>query len=160
MAWYWLGIGVLVGTVLVLPTGDVVSGLLVWTLVGVVAAVAMFVGVLRYEPRPSWPWALLATGVLVSTGADALYSVVDVGAPTGLLGLANVLYLGLFGAATVAQLRFARSNAGGAEPAGLLDAVTVILVLLLLAYLVVISPARPGLTALTSPALVAYPIGD
>jgi len=160
MAWYWLGIGVLIGTVLILPAGDLVTGLLAWTLVGVLAAVAIFYGVLRYGPGRSWPWAVLATGVLASTGADALYSLVDAGAPAGALALANVLYVSLFVAAAVAQLRFARSSISGAGPAGLLDAVTVTLVLLLLVYLTIVSPARPGLTALTSPALVAYPIGD
>jgi diguanylate cyclase (GGDEF)-like protein len=160
MAGYWAGAIAIIAAVLALPASDVVGGTVAWSALAILAVVAIYVGVRLHRPRRQWPWVLLAGAILVSSAGDALYIQVQAGAPDELLGISNFFYLVMFVAIASAQLRFARSGSSGIEQAGLADAITVTLVLLLLTYLTVISPAMPNFMVITDPAVLAYVLGS
>jgi hypothetical protein len=139
---------------------DVVWDPVAWVLLGVAGPAAIGVGVLRNKPAPRWPWLSLAASILASAAADLLYTHVNDDFSTDVLTAVNLLYLGGFITATAALLRFGRSDSNGLAPAGLIDALTVTVVLLLLVWVTTISPTGPGAWAFADPALMAYPIGD
>jgi diguanylate cyclase (GGDEF)-like protein len=160
MAGYWAGAIAIIAAVLALPASDVLSGTVAWSALAVLAVVAILVGVRLHQPRRQWPWIVLAVAILVSSAGDALYIQVQAGAPDELLGVSNFFYLVMFVAIATAQLRFARSGSSGIEQAGLADAITVTLVLLLLIYLTIVSPAMPDFMVITDPAVLAYVLGS
>jgi diguanylate cyclase (GGDEF)-like protein len=160
MAGYWAGAVAIIAAVLALPVSDVLWGTVGWSALAVLAVGAILLGLRMHHPRRRWPWLLLAGGIVVSSAGDALYIQVQAGAPETLLGVSNVFYLVMFMAIASAQLRFARSGSSGVEQAGLADAITVILVLLLLVYLTVVSPAMPDFMVITDPSVLAYILGS
>jgi diguanylate cyclase (GGDEF)-like protein len=160
MAGYWAGAVAIIAAVLALPVSDVLWGTVGWSALAVLAVGAILLGLRIHHPRRRWPWLLLAGGILVSSAGDAVYIQVQAGAPETLLGLSNVFYLVMFIAIAASQLRFARSGSSGVEQAGLADAITVVLVLLLLIYLTVVSPAMPNFMVITDPAVLAYILGS
>jgi diguanylate cyclase (GGDEF)-like protein len=160
MAGYWAGAVAIIAAVLALPVSDVLWGTVAWSALAVLSVGAILVGLRLHHPRRRWPWLLLAGGIVVSSAGDALYIQVQAGAPEALLGVSNVFYLVMFVAIASSQLRFARSGSSGVEQAGLADAITVTLVLLLLVYLIVVSPAMPDFMVNTDPAVLAYILGS
>jgi diguanylate cyclase (GGDEF)-like protein len=159
MAGYWAGAVAIIATVLALPASNVPAVTAAWSGLALLAAAAVLVGIRLHRPRRRWPWVVLAIAILVSAGGDTIYIQVQAGAPAVLLGVSNVFYLVMFVGTTAALLRFARSGSGGVEQAGLADAVTVTVVLLLLIYLIVVSPAMPDLTVIADPSIFAYMLG-
>src|SRR5262245_40818990 len=160
MAGYWAGAVAIIAAVLALPASDVLWGTVAWSGLAVLAVGAILLGLRLHKPRRRWPWFLLAGAILVSSAGDALYIQVQAGAPVALLGVSNVFYLVMFIAIASSQLRFARSGSSVIEQAGLADAITVTLVLLLLVYLTVVSPAMPNFMVITDPAVLAYVLGS
>jgi diguanylate cyclase (GGDEF)-like protein len=77
-----------------------------------------------------------------------------------MLTLVGLIYLIGFVGLSGALLRLRRSPGNGLAPAGLLDTMTVTLVLFLLIWVLVIRPDGPGWWSLVDPSLVAYLIGD
>jgi hypothetical protein len=152
IALYWAGLGVPATIIFAVPAWEVAA----WIMFGVLAAAAIVAGVVWHRPGRSGPWALLSTSIVVSVGADVLYFRAEADGRADLTG-ANLLYLCAFVLSAVALLSFGRSGSRGAARAGLLDALTATMVLLLLVWVVAISPT--GGDAGTA-ALIGYPIGD
>jgi diguanylate cyclase (GGDEF)-like protein len=153
IATYWAGMAVLATVALVVPAWSLYA----WTGLGGLASFAILVGVARHRPDRVWPWALMSLAIGLSATADVIYTErpTEVGS-----GVANLLYLAAFVGSAAALLRFARSGSRGLEQTGLLDALTVTLVLLLLIWVVALSPLGRDLWGVFNPSLVAYPIGD
>jgi diguanylate cyclase (GGDEF)-like protein len=159
MAGYWAGAVAIIATVLALPASDVIDGTIAWSGVALLAAGAILLGLRLHRPRRRWPWLVLALAILISGAGDAVYIQVQAGAPLQLVGVANVLYLAMFVATASALLRFARSGSSGVEQAGLADAITVTVVLMLLIYLTEVSPAMPDVMVVADPSVFAYVLG-
>jgi diguanylate cyclase (GGDEF)-like protein len=159
IASYGAGMAGLIAAALVVPAWSTAWGAVAWAAVGVAATAAIAVGVVRHRSSRFWPWALLAGSILVSTCADVLYLRSQAGQRSD-MGLANGLYLLAFVIGAAALLRFGRSGSRGVEQTGLLDALTVTMVLLLLVWITAISPKGLGAWSMADPALVAYVIGD
>src|SRR5262245_39528583 len=70
-------------------------GIIAWAGASLVSVAAIVVGVVRHRPSLPWPWLLLASSILASTGADVLYLRWETGDQSN-LGLANALYLSTF----------------------------------------------------------------
>ncbi len=124
-----------------------------WALLGIGASACIGVGVLRNKPGHLWPWLLLGASILVSTPGQRLHPWIHTNG-------AALLYLCSFIGATAALLRFGRSDTNRLSPAGLIDALTVTVVLLLLVWVTTISPIDSGAAAFANPAVVGYPLAD
>jgi diguanylate cyclase (GGDEF)-like protein len=131
-----------------------------WTALGILAAGAVVLGVMRNRPRTLWPWGLLAAVMLCSAAADTIYTVVEAGAPYPLINVANTLYLLWLIGAGFAFHRLARSGSARGNRAGLIDAVTVTIATLLVVWVGVVGRAMPDLSTINNPALLTYPLGD
>ena len=146
-----------------LLAGDTTGPLAV--LPSVVAIVTIAIGVTRNAPGRRWPWVAIATSIGVWCAGDQFYAGLTRGgaAPSDRLDamtLVGLLYLGGFVGLTAALLRLRRSHGNGLAPAGLLDTITVTVLLVLLIWVTVVSPAGPGPWALVDPTVVAFLIGD
>src|SRR5262245_16653 len=128
VASYWAGAAALTAAVIAKPAWAPFA----WVLLGILAVTAILVGARRNASAQRWPWHVLAAAILISTAADLLNFSASGSAEADLLAVMNVLYLVSTIAAIGALLRFGRSDTSGLAPAGLIDALIVIVVLLLL----------------------------
>lgn len=152
IASYWAGMAGLTAVVVAIPAWRLDA----WAAMAVLAAFAILAGLARHRPTQVWPWALVGLSIALSATSDVLAA----GRPTELgSGLANVLGPAAFVASAAALLRFARSGSRGLEQTGLLDALTVTIVLLLLIWVVAVSPLGPDGWGAVHPGLIAPPIG-
>jgi diguanylate cyclase (GGDEF)-like protein len=143
--------------------GDTLAAL-TGLLPSLIAVVAIVVGITRNEPTRRWPWLLVALTIGAwSIGGDVYADLVRHPALTDeltMLGAVDLLYAVGFVTLAAALLRLRRSSRNGLAPAGVLDTLTVTLILLLLVWVTVISPDGPGPWALGDPTVAVYLLGD
>ncbi|GIF89234.1 hypothetical protein Cch02nite_26780 [Catellatospora chokoriensis] len=135
-----------------------------WAALGLSGAAAIVYGVRRNRPRRPRPWYLLAGALLLFVLGDLCSAVLnsDYLAPYDVPFLVDMVYLAMFVVMSLGLMGLARSGWAMRDRAGVLDAVTLILGLGLLAWMFIIEPRfrTPGLTALDQIAAVAYPLAD
>jgi hypothetical protein len=101
---------------------------------GIVAVAAIGIGVARNGPARRWPWTMVAIAIGAWAIGDQVYAdlIAEAGGVTDQLDvvtLLGMLYLLSFIALSGALLRLRRSPGNGLAPAGLLDTMSVTLVL-------------------------------
>jgi diguanylate cyclase (GGDEF)-like protein/PAS domain S-box-containing protein len=160
MAWYGLWLAVVTTAYYALPPWHVV----LWAVIGVSAAGAVLLGVLRNRPRRRLPWLLLGAALLLFNAGDTTYNVV-----TEWLGWDNpfpsvvdgIYLLGFFPAAAAGVFLLARSHTSQ-DRDSLIDAITLTVGLGLLSWIFLINPyvQDPQLTGVQKVISVAYPLCD
>ncbi|MEV4411740.1 EAL domain-containing protein [Catellatospora sp. NPDC049609] len=135
-----------------------------WTVLGLSGAAAIVYGVHRNRPRERLPW-LLMSGALVLFVIGDLFSALlnsDYLAPYEVPLVVDLCYLAMFALMSAGLLGLARSGSAVRDRAGVLDAITLLLALGLLAWMFLIEPRfrTPGLSPLEQVAAVAYPLAD
>lgn len=153
--WYGAGMAGLFTGSLLLPQWR----LLFWGLIGLLATVAIALGVMHHRPLRLWPWGALAAAVLFATAGDAVYELYELGAPAWLWTVANVLYLAMFSLAAAALWRLSRSGSAGRNRAGYLDAASATIAAGLAIWTTLVG-ARAGSLGGAAPTLLGYLAGD
>ncbi len=127
-------------------------------LVGLSAAAAISVGVIRYRPRPVLPWFLFIVAQVVFVGGDFFYYTFDLTLPTP----ADGLYLSYYPLQVVGLLLLIRSRTPGKDRAGLLDALIITVGFALLSWVYLIAPYthHAGDSYLSRFVSMAYPTMD
>ncbi|MFD0594236.1 hypothetical protein ACFQZ4_18700 [Catellatospora coxensis] len=122
---------------------------------------------LRRAPQPApppRPWYLLSGALVLFAVGDFFSAVLNSNymAPYDVPLIIDLIYLVMFVVMSMGLMGLARSGWAMRDRAGVLDAVTLILGLGLLAWMFIIEPRfrTPGLTALDQVAAVAYPLAD
>ncbi|MGH3730915.1 MAG: diguanylate cyclase, partial [Micromonosporaceae bacterium] len=133
-----------------------------YVLVSGSAAAAIWVGVIRNQPRPRLPWLVLALGQVVYTAADATFYmsryVLNV---TAFPGIADLLYLGHYPLIVAGLVLLIRNRTPGRDIPGVLDAAVVAVAVALLSWVFLIAPRVSGdAPLLVRATLVAYPVAD
>jgi PAS domain S-box-containing protein len=105
-------------------------------LVGLSAAGAIVVGVVRYQPRPLLPWLLFLVAQLVFFAGDFFYYTYDLPFPS----FADGLYLAYYPLQVAGLLLLVRSRTPGRDSASLLDALIIAVGFGVLAWVYLLEP--------------------
>lgn len=126
------------------------------------AAVAVFVGLARYRPRPWLPWLLIAASQLVYALADSIFYLLHYALDlTTYPSPADPFYLAHYPLAVAGIVLLIRRRTPGRGLAGLLDAGTLAVVAAMLSWLYVIGPqTRLGAPLLVEVVSLGYPVMD
>ncbi len=131
-----------------------------WTfeLVGLSAAAAIGIGVVRHRPRPMTAWLLFVVAQALFTAGDFCYYVFDLPFPS----FGDAFYIAYYPVQAAGLLLLIRSRSPGKDRASLLDALILTLALGLLAWTYLIWPYTEDAGASTAAGLVsiAYPCMD
>lgn len=131
---------------------------LVFSLIGLSAAVAIVVGALRNRPRQLLPWMLFAAAQISFVVGDLLYYMFHFDFPS----LGDVFYLAVYPLLVAGLLILIRARSGGRDRGSLLDASVITVGLGLLAWVFLIEPYTEleGLSGLARLMSIAYPLMD
>ncbi|GAA1618912.1 hypothetical protein GCM10009679_24310 [Saccharothrix algeriensis] len=136
----------------------------IWAVLGLSGAAAIEYGIRRHRPREALPWRLLAAALVLFVVGDTFSALLnsDRLAPYQVPFVVDMCYLAMFVLMSAGLMGLARSGSPVRDRAGVLDAVTLLLALGLLAWMFLVEPRfrTPGLTALEQIAAVAYPLAD
>jgi len=113
----YLGIGLLLGGVYFLLS-ELSQYVIIWALLGALAATATMIGIRRNRPNVKLPWYLIATG----QGCFALGDVIKQAAPASMADVGDLFYLISYATLTAALLGFVRARSAGRDLPALLDA--------------------------------------
>jgi diguanylate cyclase (GGDEF)-like protein len=127
-------------------------GLAAWAATGVVGAAAVEIGVRRHRPRRAQPWRLLAVAIVVSAGGDLLAAT---SVPDGIAVAASFAMLPVAVAALAALGRSGSSRHGRAR---FVDALTVTVATLLVAWVAVVN--RTDAPHADKVAMIAWSVAD
>jgi len=127
-------------------------------LVGLSAAVAIGVGVVRHRPRPMSAWILFIVAQVLFITGDFFYYVFDLPFPS----FGDALYIAYYPIQAAGLLLLIRSRTPGRDRASLLDALIITIGFGLLAWIYLIEPYTEDVGASTISSLVsmAYPSMD
>lgn len=131
---------------------------LVFSLIGLSAAVAILVGALINRPKPLAPWILFAAAQVSFVVGDILYYAFDFEFPS----IGDFFYLGVYPLLVAGLLILIRARTPGKDRASLLDASIITVGLGLLTWVFVIDPYTHlfGLSLAERVMSVAYPLMD
>ena len=139
-------------------------GVVLYLVVSASAAVMVFLGCVRNQPRPRLrlPWLLLGLGQAVYAAADAVFYVShDLLGDDAYPSLADPLYLAHYPLVVIGLILLIRLRSPGRDLPGMLDAAALTVVAAMLSWLYLIGPLaridQPLLIRLVS---VAYPVLD
>ncbi|WP_035305009.1 diguanylate cyclase [Actinokineospora inagensis] len=133
-----------------------------YCLISVSAAVAVWFGLIRHRPKPVLPWLLIGACQLVYALADTIfyfshYVLLNTDYPS----LADLFYLAHYPLAVAGIVLLLRNRTPGRGVAGLLDAGTLAVVAAMLSWLYVIGPqTRLGAPFMVEAVSVGYPVMD
>lgn len=94
--------------------------IVLYDIVGVAAAAAMFVGIVRNQAHPRFAWGLLAAGTLLMAIGDIIF-----GTSQPVPSVADMLYVSAYVALTLGLVGLIRSEIPNRQEASLLDAIVV-----------------------------------
>jgi len=160
-AWSWFLCGGLVCVAVdeVLPVS--VGEDLLYTAVGFAAAAAILVGVRRNRPVTRTPWLLFATGILLWSLGDVVWTIVTLMGSEPFPSAADAFYLLGYGAFAVGLHHLARSRNPGGDRTGMIDALMVGVAVGLAVTVFLVEPGwAAGGSALARSVGVAYPVAD
>lgn len=162
---YYLLVGavVLIGYYLVPATRTgVLIRVVLYCLVSVSAACAVFAGLRGNRPQPRRPWVLLGLSQLVYASADAYFYIAHyVVQSTAYPSIADALYLSHYPLVVTGLVLLIRRRTPGRDLPGLLDAAVLAVVAGMLSWLYVIGPqARLDSPTLVKLASLGYPVMD
>ena len=126
-------IGALVPVYFFLPAG---TQSVVFDVVAVAAAIAMFVGVVRNRAEPRFAWTLLAAGTLLMAAGDIVF-----GTTQPVPSVADMLYVSAYVALTLGFVGLIRSEFPARRESSRLDAVIVAAGVAIVGILLLIVPA-------------------
>jgi len=135
-----------------------------YTVMGVLAASALAIGVRLHRPSLPLAWYLLAGGQLLFSAGDMINNtygwILNVEAPFP--SIADPLYLAVYVVQVIGLLLLVRAQTPGRDRASLIDAVIVATGLGLLSWVFLIVPyvRAPDLTLLQRVVSIAYPVAD
>ena len=161
----WLAFGA-VGLLAILAYEAIDSGGLrdvAYTMIGLLGAVGVLVGVRLNRPAIERPWYLMGAGQLLWVGGDALTSVLDrVFGITAYPSIGDLLYLSGYPVIAWGIHLLVRGRRARADVAGMLDSATVTAGIGLLSWVVIARPAFYASHDSLSQAMVsvAYPLAD
>jgi diguanylate cyclase (GGDEF)-like protein len=162
-AWQWFtaaGIALSLGYFL-LPSAALQD--LVYQVPGMLAVVAIMVGIRLHRPADPRPWITLAAGLALSTAGDWTWVLLDrVYHVEPFPSVADVFYLGGMGVVALAVLRLAKGLVPGGDRASLLDALIVAVGVGMLSWVFLMQPIVADQTQSFGEILVAlaYPMLD
>ena len=137
---------------------------LAWGLFTLTSVVAMVAGVLVHRPARPLPWLLLAAANLsFAVGQFGFLLRTETWHETvPFPSVLDIFYLATYPLYVAGLLIFIRSRSAGRHRRGLLDALTLLIGLTLLAWIYLILPYvhNPDLSWVTKAVAIAYPIGD
>ena len=153
---YLLAGGIAIGCYLVLP--PLVGNTWLFELVGLSAAVAIAIGIVRYRPRPVLPWVLFIAAQVLFVSGDFFYYTYDLPFPS----FADGFYIAYYPLQAAGLLLLIRSRTPGKDSAGLLDALILTVGLGLLSWIYLIEPYTEDAdqSQLSSLVSMAYPAMD
>ncbi len=155
-AWRWFlaTIGVATLAYFFLPIG--VQSIL-YDVVAVAAAAAMFAGIAWNLPEPRFAWTLLALGVLLWAGGDIVF-----GTSQPVPSLADMFYISAYPLLALGLVGLARTTAGGRNESTLTDAVVVAagVGVVTMVFLVVPAGQTRGVTLAARVVSLGYPLMD
>jgi diguanylate cyclase (GGDEF)-like protein len=125
---------------------------LLYTVVGVSAALAMVAGVVIHRPAAPVGWLLLAAGQVSYATGDVLYLVIGEGTAV------DVCYLGMYVFILIALIMFVRRRIPRGESATLVDPAVLVIAAGVLWWVYVIAPLAAD--GETTALVIAYPILD
>jgi diguanylate cyclase (GGDEF)-like protein len=125
---------------------------LLYTAVGVSAALAVVAGVLIHRPAAPLGWLLLAAGQVSYATGDVLYLIIGEGTAV------DVCYLGMYVFILVALIMFVRRRIPRGESATLVDPAVLVIAAGVLWWVYVIAPLAAD--GETTALVIAYPILD
>ncbi|WP_457110186.1 PAS domain-containing sensor histidine kinase [Marmoricola sp. URHA0025 HA25] len=127
-------------------------------LVGLSAAAAIAIGVVRYRPTPVLPWLLFILAQVLFVAGDFFYYTYDLSFPS----LADGLYIAYYPLQVTGLVLLIRSRTPGRDFASLLDASIITVGFGLLSWIYLIEPytRQEGDTLLSSMVSMAYPSMD
>ncbi|MFI5065593.1 MAG: putative bifunctional diguanylate cyclase/phosphodiesterase [Streptosporangiales bacterium] len=137
---------------------------LTWGLFTLTSVLAMVAGVLIHRPARPLPWLLLAAANLsFAVGQFGFLLRTELWHETvPFPSFLDIFYLATYPLYVAGLLIFIRSRSAGRHRRGLLDALTLLIGLTLLAWIYLILPYvhNPDLSWVTKAVAIAYPIGD
>ncbi len=153
----YLALGALVSVAYFCVPGLKGNGL-VFSLIGLSAAVAIVVGALRNRPRQLLPWMLFAAAQVSFVIGDLLYYAFHFDFPS----LGDVFYLAVYPLLVAGLLILIRARSAGRDRGSLLDALVITVGLGLLAWVFLIEPYTEleGLSSLQRLMSISYPLMD
>jgi diguanylate cyclase (GGDEF)-like protein len=130
---------------------------------GMLAVVAVVIGVIIHRPSDSRPWWVLALGLALSSVGDWTWVVLD--SAYGLdpfPSVADVFYLAGMGLVAASLLWLVRGRVPGGDRAGVLDALIAAVGFGMLSWLFLMTPivANPSQSAVEIAVALAYPMLD
>ncbi|MDI1464433.1 EAL domain-containing protein [Catellatospora sp. KI3] len=135
-----------------------------WAVLGISGVLAIELGIRRNRPRRARPWHLLALALLLFVVGDAASALINRNAatPYHVPFLVDLCYLVMFIVMSMGLMGLASSGSAIRDRAGVLDALTLLLGVGLLAWVIVIEPRfdTPGLSPLDQITTIAYPLAD
>jgi PAS domain S-box-containing protein len=153
----YLVVGVLASVAYFVVPGARGNGL-IFSLIGLSAAVAIVVGALRNRPRQLLPWMLFAAAQVSFVVGDLLYYAFNFDFPS----VGDVFYLAVYPLLMAGLLILIRSRSAGRDRGSLIDASVITVGLGLLAWVFLIEPYThlEGLAGLERLMSIAYPLMD
>jgi two-component system, cell cycle response regulator len=148
--WIYVAIGLLVLAVYFLLPVEQKS--VVYTVIGVSAALAMVVGVLIHRPAAPLGWLLLAAGQISYATGDVLYFVIEEGTPI------EICYLGMYAFLILGLLVFVRRRIPRGDSATLIDPAVLAIAAGVVWWVYIIAPLAAN--SETTVLILAYPIFD
>lgn len=147
-------IGALVPAYFFLPVG---TQSVVFDVVAVAAAIAMFVGVVRNRAEPRFAWTLLAAGTLLMAAGDIVF-----GTTQPVPSVADMLYVSAYVALTLGFVGLIRSEFPARRESSRLDAVIVAAGVAIVGILLLIVPAAhpDGVGVAAQAVSLGYPTID
>ncbi|MFE1440308.1 aminotransferase class I/II-fold pyridoxal phosphate-dependent enzyme [Streptomyces sp. NPDC058739] len=140
------------------------SFVIVYGTIGLAGAAAVATGTLIHRPAHSWPWWVLAAGLLIFIMGDTYYNTVEeyFGASNPFPSPADACYLVTYPLFAIGLSGLVRYRSSGHDLAGLLDSLIVTAGLALPVWLFLVQPQSEleGLTWQQKAISVAYPLGD
>ena len=135
-----------------------------WGAMGVGAVAAVLVGTLRYRPRKTLPWILIAMALGTFISGDIVYDVLTIylHEHNPFPSPADILYLVTYLLVGAGLLGLVRARSGERDMGALLDALIVTLGAALLSWIYLIQPYvhSHDMTFLAKATSIAYPLGD
>jgi diguanylate cyclase (GGDEF)-like protein len=162
-AWRWfagLGLALTAGYFL-LPSTDAQD--IAYQVPGMLAVVAIFVGIWLHRPTDPRPWVVLGIGLALQTAGDWTWVLLErVFGVEPFPSLADVFYLGGMGMVVLAILWLARGRLPAGDRASLLDALIVAVGVAMLSWVFLMAPIVADETASFGEIAVAlaYPVLD
>ena len=132
-----------------------------YSLVGVLAGIAVLAGIRHHRPDHRGPWLLIAAGVLLLATGDVIWMVLDALGEQPFPSSADIAYLLGYPALMLAVLLVIAVRVDRGDRSGLLDAAILAVAVALAGWVVLVRPVLLGEGDSLALAIgAAYPLGD